>query len=72
MAASSETRPTGDCSHDGCLAKMTPGAAVSAVIPPGWTHVMVETYGKTAVTYYHLYFCPQHILTSCEKQASLF
>lgn len=56
------------CSHPDCEKTMPRGTK----IPEGWTHALVEVYGLSAVTYYHIYLCPSHVLASEEKQTTLF
>lgn len=56
------------CSHPDCPKTVPP----ENKIPEGWTHALVEVFGTSAITYYHLYLCPFHVLTSDDKQSNLF
>lgn len=41
-------------------------------MPPGWTMARIEEYGEKTVSFYYIYLCPKHMLTSTTKQTSLF
>jgi len=56
------------CSHKECDARMNAGT----VIPIGWTVCMVEKYSKNSVSFFYLYMCPRHTVSTVENQTSLF
>jgi hypothetical protein len=57
------------CAHEGCPAELP---ADENKIPPGWTVVRSEIYGKLNVTTSYYYMCPVHTFVTIEKQKSLF
>ena len=41
-------------------------------IPPGWTVARVEEHSAGSILFYYIYLCPRHIITTTERQTSLF
>jgi hypothetical protein len=41
-------------------------------VPAGWTIARVEEYKEKSIAVYFVYLCPDHKLTTANKQASLF
>ena len=59
------------CSHEGCDEHL-PGSHPGQEIPPGWTVARVDEHGAGSIRFYYLYLCPKHMITSTERQATLF
>jgi hypothetical protein len=57
------------CCHDGCEVCMP---EAEDKVPPGWTMARVEEYKEKTIATYFVYLCPDHKLTTANKQASLF
>lgn len=59
------------CSHDGCQERL-PSSHFGQEIPPGWTVARVEEHHDNTISFYYVYLCPRHKLTSTERQTNLF
>lgn len=63
-----ETEDDCGCSHPGCKNSMPKNGSV----PPGWTVARVEVFSKGHVDTFYVYLCPDHKISSEERQGSLF
>ena len=60
-----------ECSHEGCDERL-PNSYQNQEIPPGWTVARIEEHGTGSIQFYYIYLCPKHMISSTERQTTLF